>query len=79
MGNTMTLETCFFNRIEQIKANNNGAVKHMEGVLMALLTQQIITQETYDILRGDLLAMADCLGNLESEAISAFAEQQKRL
>jgi hypothetical protein len=79
MRNIMTPKTCFFNRIEQIKANNNGAVKHMGGVLLALLTQQIITQETYDILRGDLLAMADCLGNLESEAISAFEKRQEGL
>lgn len=46
MRNIMTSETCFFNRIAQIKANNNGAIKHMEGVLTTLLAQQIITQKT---------------------------------
>lgn len=79
MRNIMTSETCFFNRIAQIKANNNGTIKHMEGVLITLLAQQIITQKTYDILRGDLVAMADCVESLESVAVNAFEKHQEGL
>lgn len=79
MRNIMTPETCFFNRIERIKNNNSGAIKHMEGVLITLLAQQIITQKTYDILRGDLVAMADCIESLESVAVNAFEKRQEGL